>query len=766
MNHLEILQAHPTIKDLQANVELWKSMNMKDRLEILKQYAGRANLVQAPTPLPIVETKPVETVAEVVKALTNEKPTGTFNLSIQLNEMQQAAVDRVYKGQSFCLTGKAGTGKTTTLRELMKALLKAGYRPSDIAAGAFTRIATANIRRALEKDTDLFAQIGGRIKTIHKHLEYMPNWWQDSTGKWHMEFKPTKTEKNPFSFKLLIIEESSMVDLLLYEKLYDAMRTGTILIFVGDINQLPPVFGKSIFNYALHQLPVIELSEVYRQALDSGIIQNALRILDGQVPVTNKDCDVKWFKNQPHMGQAKAGMSLGGPDGVFHKLYKSGGYNPKTDIILSPWNKQEMGTIAMNNWIAQFLGDEREAVVHEIIAGRRKLYLAVGDQVFIDKQLGIITEIAINGGYAGKSPAPASKDLLRIGQYRIGAGLDTEADFELTGYENINADEIADDEKKNQASHVVKVQMEDYEETWELMTAGEFSENAFSLGYCLTVHKAQGCEWQKVFIIMHTEHTSKGNFVSRELLYTAVTRAREKLVIFAKDTVLERGVANQVIKGRTLEEKIAFINSGAQNIGDYPVIKMGEWEELPGDDEIEDEPPVQTARIAIAPARKKMQVVDFEKYVSEMVKNAAQTNLKRYWDNALAIWGDELGELPTLSFDCQKAQVLGLASPKHHRVKLNPVWCVAAEADAQLLHDMTDTIVAHEVAHLVTARYVKVTGHGPDWKMTMKLLKQKPEQFYHGNLPNWKETCEAILEGKGIVNVDIEDTDLEEGEEE
>ena len=198
------------------------------------------------------------------------------------------------------------------------------------------------------------------------------------------------------------------------------MKDGTIVIFIGDINQLPPVFGKSIFNYALHQLPVIELNKIYRQADDSGILQNAWNILDGKIPVKNKDTEITWFDEAKTkiMGQGRAMLALGKENGYFHKKYKKGEYNPKTDIILSPWNVQECGTESINAWIAQFLGNERKAIVHEIIASRRKVYLAIGDLILVDKQLCEITNIEHNPGYIGKAPKIASTHLLRTGHYR------------------------------------------------------------------------------------------------------------------------------------------------------------------------------------------------------------------------------------------------------------------------------------------------------------------------------------------------------------
>lgn len=582
-----IIQAYPSLDSLKQDKAEWIKLKTLDRVMLMRAFSERDKYVsedQQESATQIIEIKSdAEDKEADEKSQKESKPHETFSLSVQYNDRQNRAIELASLGKSFCLTGKAGTGKTTTLRAVMKALLECGFTISEIGAGAFTRVASANIRRAVEKDPELAAQMMAQIKTIHAHLEFKPFFWDDlNTGKKRMEFRPARNESNPLDLKLMVIEEASMLDLILWDKWYRAMKPNTIMIFVGDLNQLPPVFGKSIFNYALNQLPIVELNEVYRQAGDSGILTNAYRVLDGLIPESNKDCQVVIGNAQVKTGQKKLGLSLGKTGGFFHKLYKNKEYIPSRHIILSPWNKRECGTKALNNWIAQFLGDERKAIVHEVIAGMNKCYLAIGDQVFVDKRLGHIEAITVNGDYQGKQPKPASVDLLRIGEYRVGGGASLE-DFESSGYEDINVDEVVEaEEKKMQASHVIYIRWDDADqevegadavELYEMRTAGEFADAKFSLGYSLTCHKAQGCEWEKVFIVMHEDHYKIGSFISREWLYTAITRAREKLVIIAKKDVLDRAVSNQIIKGKTIDEKIAYINSGANNIGDFPVIK-------------------------------------------------------------------------------------------------------------------------------------------------------------------------------------------------
>ena len=126
---------------------------------------------------------------------------------------------------------------------------------------------------------------------------------------------------------------------------------------------------------------------------------------------------------------------------AFPKFKEIGKYNPETDIILSPFAVQPLGTDNINNIIAQMLGQEREAVVHQVIAGREKHYLAVGDKVMVDKQVGFITAINRNGLYTGKDTLPESTGLSRFGVY-IGNNSKSADTMGLAEYENFDLDKI------------------------------------------------------------------------------------------------------------------------------------------------------------------------------------------------------------------------------------------------------------------------------------------------------------------------------------
>jgi hypothetical protein len=246
-------------------------------------------------------------------------------------------------------------------------------------------------------------------------------------------------------------------------------------------------------------------------------------------------------------------------------------YNPEEDIILTPFNKA-FGTIEMNRQIAQFLGERRGAQVYEIIAGYNKYYLAVGDRMFFNKEECFIINIARNGEYMGKIPQAPSINLDRWGNFKEvgkeeGYHESTESDEDdLELLAGLTMDNIED--RVNAASHVLTLRFTDGTEL-EIDSAAEF--NAMLGGYALTVHKSQGSEWQKVFIFLH--HT-QATMHSRELLYTAVTRARTDLVILCEPDSIEKCINQPRLAGVTMEEKIEKFK-GKVNEFDQQLIDKG-----------------------------------------------------------------------------------------------------------------------------------------------------------------------------------------------
>ena len=509
----------------------------------------------------------------------------SFSLSITLNPKQVIAKELAFQGESFCLIGPAGSGKTTATRSVAAALLSdnrlstssfkiansGGQRATapSIAFVAYTRRAAANLAKAIWKDPVLEEQLRYNIMTVHALLEYEPEEYYDSTEeRTRFRFSPVRTASNPLDITHLVIEESSMLDaIVLWEKLYDALPIGVQIIFIGDINQLPPVFGPSILNYALCQLPIVELTETYR---NQGIVlDNAHHILKGEALEEDHNYRIVRGKEPVQQSQFKTMQSL---KNLFKNSFEAIGddgfpeYDPEDCMILSPFNKQELGTDNVNKHIAQFIGDARGAVVYEVLAGMNKQYLAVGDRVMFNKRDATIKAIQWNMNYHGKIPQIPGKDLSRHGFRIMGKGeIDSfDDDSSTANYDNFSLEALEEEtaERKQQASHVVTIIYDDGMPE-ELKSAGDFASQVFSLGYCLTVHKAQGSEWRKVFIILHKEHAVS---LYRELFYTAATRARTKVTIIAKDHTIAKAIKNQRIKGNTLQDKLEYFNSGVEQL--------------------------------------------------------------------------------------------------------------------------------------------------------------------------------------------------------
>lgn len=529
--------------------------------------------------------------------------------SVVLNAKQAEFRDLVLTGQSCVLIGAAGTGKTTSMRAVTQSLLDEKKLPRlsngtkwlkvqgyGAAILSFTNKAVNNIRHAV------VPELRPHTITAHKLLEFQPEFFEvedPETGgmKKTMRFNPTRHARNPLPSDLVLLawEESSMIGTQLYNLVQDAMPHAHQEIFLGDIQQLPPVFGLAVLGFKMLELPVIELTDIYRQAANSPIISLAHAILEGKPelfspkdrikrsithPVTGKIVEqltapaLALFNRsnedgsvffQPWQKSLQDETALNAFSGTLRNWIESGYYNPEEDIILCPFNKA-FGTIEINKKIAQYLGRKRDATVWEVVAGFTKHYLAVGDRVLYDKEDATITSIAHNGAYLGARAQIASTTLDRWGhhqekltqsevfyaQQEAENREDDALDLYLTG------DSSAED-RVHAASHIVTVQLryatDIGEEPEEIVLDSAAAINSLLGGYALTVHKFQGSEAGTVILCLHQSHAT---MVSRELLYTAVTRARNKLHIICEFDTFFKGVASQRIKGDTLAEKAEF----------------------------------------------------------------------------------------------------------------------------------------------------------------------------------------------------------------
>jgi exodeoxyribonuclease V alpha subunit len=415
---------------------------------------------------------------------------------------------------------------------------------------AFTRRAAANIAANLPPD------LRKNCMTIHALLEYQPEYFDvedPTTGEFKksMRFLPSRTADNPLSpsIKTIIFEETSMLGTDLHQEVINACPHNPQLIYLGDIQQLPPVFGPAILGFKLLELPVVELTEVYRQALESPIISLAHRCLSGkgipasEFPSWGKDgLTIRPFKKKVEPEYATIGIG-----NLLCQMADQDLYKPQEDMILVPFNKA-FGTDELNKIMANHLARKRGAETHEIIAGFQKVYLSVGDKILVDKEDAVITKIETNPAYYGAKFKPASKTLDYWGHDPILSDdkdiSDDDMDFILSQVASQAGKEKED--RVNQASHFIHYLKDKAEFPEKVQSAGDV--NSILLGYVLTVHKAQGSEWNKVIMIMHASHATMN---SRELLYTAITRAKKELLILCEPDTLMKGIENARIKGKT-----------------------------------------------------------------------------------------------------------------------------------------------------------------------------------------------------------------------
>jgi hypothetical protein len=232
-----------------------------------------------------------------------------------------------------------------------------------------------------------------------------------------------------------------------------------------------------------------------------------------------------------------------------------------------------VNSTSLNKAVATHLSAKEERMVYTIVSGFTKFHLAVGDNVLVNKEPGVVREITYNQDYIGPVGPGPKMGIDYYGRYERQNPLPSQLDqpdneaFDLDdlgeGWADVNIENIlahleGDDPKSRAASHKVTIEMDDGY-TYTLSTAGELSEGNFQLGYAITGHKSQGSEWDNVFVVIHDCHNT---MLSREWLYTAMTRARNKLYIIGTKSALKRAVGNARIKGKTIEEKIAFFNEG------------------------------------------------------------------------------------------------------------------------------------------------------------------------------------------------------------
>lgn len=492
-----------------------------------------------------------------------------MDANLKLDPDQQAAVDGCKAEKYSVIIGKAGVGKTTVSKAVLQAVLPsiptidlnsakmdgskfdAETLNAAVCIVSFMGKAVQQIKRALPVT---FHQLCG---TIHSTLAYAPEkdeYIDEVSGQIVTKrvFRPQFTEHNKLPFQLCIIDEAGTVPVSLFNNLVKALPDNCRFILMGDLNQLPPVTGHSILGFAIIKWPTYELKTLHRNA---GVIaQNASRIIDGKKPLKHPENFI--IQNLPDSGIDAFQTVVA----TLQMLYKNNLFNPLEDAFIVPQNIDVLGQIAFNERLVRMFNPTKKidnvAINPPIIisAGYVHATYAVGDKIMMlanDSQagltngmMGVIQAITPNDKYKGEAVAAQV-----VGQL---SSEDLKLDLSNLA-EEISAQEHAveeAEESERQASHTVSVKFQNVDELTNFSTAGRFKMITHS--YAMTCHKAQGSEYETVVVVCHS---ANARMLYREWLYTAITRAKTRVILLCNQRGLVKAINKQLIKGNTMEEK-------------------------------------------------------------------------------------------------------------------------------------------------------------------------------------------------------------------
>jgi exodeoxyribonuclease V alpha subunit len=393
----------------------------------------------------------------------------------RLSEGQRRAIAICGEAGVAVITGGPGTGKTTVVRALVQTWEQAGR----------TVMLAAPTGRAAKR---LAEATGRAAQTVHRLLEWgRPSRDMDGFAR---AGPFGRGDDNPLAAELLVVDEASMLDVQLARGLVTAVRPGATLVLVGDVDQLPSVGPGQVLRdvIASGRVPVARLTEVFRQAEGSGIVENAYRILSGHTPIGSKDPRGDFFVISAEEPERAREMVV---RLCRERIPSAFGFDPLRDVqVLAPMHRGAAGTEGLNRALQAALNPNGEAVS---LPGAGGGMLRVGDKVM---QVRNDYERDVFNGDVGVI---------------VGARRDDDDDA------------------------VVDVDFDGRQVRYESEALGELE-----LAYAVSVHKSQGSEYPAVVVPLVMQHYL---LLQRNLLYTAVTRGKKLVVLVGSERAIRQAVA-------------------------------------------------------------------------------------------------------------------------------------------------------------------------------------------------------------------------------
>ena len=434
------------------------------------------------------------------------------NIDIELSEKQREAIESINEHNVCIITGGPGTGKTTIIKAIIELYKKHKMKP----------VLCAPTGRAAKRMTET---TGEEAKTLHRLLELMGG--TSDTDSFSVDLLVT-----PIDADIIIVDEASMIDMFLMNYLLKGIYNGTKLVLVGDVDQLQSVGPGSVLKDIIEseRIETIELNQIFRQAAKSKIIVNAHRVnngenfISGNVKETTVDeenvelLDDFFLINEPNQEKAQSTIvSL-----CKGRLQKFGNYDFFSNIqVITPTKKGKLGTKELNTLL--------QSEINPMEADKEER--TFGDVKYREQDR--VMQVKNN--------------------YNILWEKDNDREFKKELGNGVFNGELGVIEKINKEDKTIRVKFDD----GKVATYENADLDQLELAYAITVHKSQGSEFD---VVLFVASQTTPLLLTRNLLYTAITRAKKLLIVIGPQSVVNYMITNNTTKKRNTGLKYKLRN--------------------------------------------------------------------------------------------------------------------------------------------------------------------------------------------------------------